>query len=157
VVLRQIAGDGGGMRDLDLQECERLTDLVVEFAGETAAAFLFDFQNARGELLQFAACLLDFGEVARGAALEILRVSQTALRHHQTQQDTQCEHREQTTSGASARFGEFALAVHQLLLVGHGECAERVVQLAAARDYLAVEEKRSLLHWSHAPWSRGVV
>ena len=129
-----------GVRDLDLQKGQALADLVVQFAREPAAAFLFDLQQAGGELLQFLFGLFHGGEVAVGLALQVFGVPQADAGHQDAEQDAQAKHQQQAFRGAPSRAGEFAFAVFQHALVGGGDFAERVVQFAAARHDFALEK-----------------
>ena len=128
-----------------MEQGQRLADLIVQFAGEPSPAFLFHLEQACGELLKFVAGLLHLGKMLLGLAFHILGVPQAEAGHQEAQEAAQCEHREQSARGAAAGFGEFAFAIHQLLLVGDSQGAQSVVKLAAPRRHLTIEKGHLLL------------
>ena len=126
--------------DFDLQEGQALADFVVQFARESAAAFLFDFQQAGGELLQLLFRLLHGGEVTVGLAFEVIGVPQADAGHQDAEQYAEAKHQQESFGRAPACAGEFALAVFQHALVGGSDFAEGIVEFAAARHHFALEK-----------------
>ena len=129
------------MRDLDLQQRQRLSDLVVQLAGESPPAFFLDFEQPRRELLQLALGPLHLAMMPLRLTFQVLRVDAGWRAPPTTASSTHSPSISSSRLAALRRaVRELLFALLQSLLVGGLQVQQRVIQVAAPRHDLTLQE-----------------